>query len=335
MEMRTLTREEQKKLQVAMDKMTSRGLRIDEPKLEKLIDEMSYLDHERQKLARFIGKDPWARKLFGLPSTRREVLLRHGTDLALQVALFREEHRKLQNLRKMQELTEDGVLKWEWSVAKTNRLYATGALLTLPKVCRSVVLPWSGEKFYLWDYKSQEMRLIAVVTGNEKLLRILEEGKDIHAITARVCNVERDKGKTINYAKMYGMDPEGLKSLYGLSDKMLRQIESYLPMDKLNEVAGASVESGTDRVKTYFGTELKFSDPKELGPYYIQGSGADILRMILVRMEDVMVDVDICIHDAVLTEDDKPVIREVMEFEINGMKFPVEMKSGADWGEVT
>lgn len=319
----------------SMKAMESRGLRVDVMSLRAEINKLSVIEQERVDLTAEIGIDPWKRKLFGLKSSSAETLRRLGTPEALKVVDFRHRDRVYKMLCSFYQLAETGVLKWEWKIAKTNRLYASGAVLTLAKECRQFVVPWNSECFYLWDYKQQELRLIALATGNKKLLSMLEDGVDIHSVTGEIAKSTRTVGKTIDYAKMFGMDIEALKSSFKLSDCQVNQIESYLPTQKLAQIAASHVVSGTKTLINIFGTAIQFLEEKDLAPYYIQSSGADILWNILGALKRIGIQPDICIHDAIMAEENNPVIAKTMEFTYSGVNFPVVLKTGKTWAEVT
>lgn len=320
-----------------LEKIEKRGLKIDVRVLDEMIESLEYLDQQREALAEEIGADPWQRNLFGLKSTARAVLLRSGIPGAKKVAEFRVKHRHLQDLRSLRKKVEDGVFKFEWKEAKTGRFYATGGILTKSRDCRKAVVPWKGEKFYSYDYVSQELRIIAAFTRNRKLLQLLDNG-GVHEETAKVLGISRKEAKTVNYAYMYGMEVEALQRIYGITDEQMTEIESYLPMQKLRQVARKRVKGFPElKVQTLFGRWIEFDpeDEKTLVSYMVQGSGADILRRGLRKMAKKGVLPTIVVHDNFLLEEKVPGIKEELEFEFKGVKFPVKIKEGANWAEVT
>lgn len=270
-----------------LQRMATRGLRVDVSVLDKMIAELECVDAQRAKVAAKIGVDPWKRdglaKVLGTVGTTRAVLLKKGTKNALLVAKFRELHRRYQDLRTFRNLVDKtGKLSWTWSSAKTGRLYCSGKLLSMPKAARRSVIPWvDGHHFTLFDYNSQELRIIAAVTGTQLLLDMINRGEDIHALTAGNINLDRREGKTANYAILYGMEREAFKRQFGITDIQVDRIMTYLPMENLKEVARSRAKDG--KVQTIFGTWIPYDvdNDKTLVSYFIQGSGAEDRKSVV------------------------------------------------------
>lgn len=327
---------ELKKLAEVLKGMQQRGLRVDVQAYKELYAQYEPMPSLREKWTKKRGYDPLGRKILGLKSSNQEVLKRHGTPEALEVVKFRQAYSKYQDLTTLGRLLEGERLPFSYVVAKTGRLYTTGALQTMSKECRKVIIPWDSENFYLYDYKGQELRAIALMTGSQELLYEIENG-DVHERSQRVGNrPDRKGGKTINYAYIYGMQPEALKEIYGLTDENLAELEVYLPIQKLRETARGRVSEDGTMVQAYFGTWLKFGgEEKELANYMIQGTGAEILKRGAVKLAAAGAQIDMLIHDAYLLENSMPSFKEALEFEIDGIKFPVEVKKGPNWASVT
>lgn len=327
---------ELKKLAEVLKGMQQRGLRVDVQAYKELYAQYEPMPSLREKWTKKRGYDPLGRKILGLKSSNQEVLKRLGTPEALEIVKFRQAYSKYQDLTTLGRLMEGDRLPFSYVVAKTGRLYTTGALQTMSKECRKVIIPWEADEFTLYDYMGQELRVIALMTGSKELLHEIENG-DIHERTQKVGHkADRKSGKTINYAYIYGMQPEGLKEVFGLSDEDLDELETYLPLQKLREAARSRISEDGTMVQAYFGTWLKFGgEEKELANYMTQGTGAEILKRGAVRLAEAGAQIDMLIHDAYLLENSMPSFKEALEFEIDGIKFPVEVKTGRTWADVT
>ncbi len=94
--------------------------------------------------------------------------------------------------------------------------------------------PWSDEikrafrpqqdnwSYVVADYSQIEIRILACLSGDEKMLSTLKENKDLHMETAKVLfekedisKAERSMAKTLNFGVMYGITPFGLSKMLG------------------------------------------------------------------------------------------------------------------------
>lgn len=64
------------------------------------------------------------------------------------------------------------------------------------------------------DYSQIEIRILACLSGDEKMITTLQEKKDLHRETAKVLfekedisKTERSMAKTVNFGVMYGITP--------------------------------------------------------------------------------------------------------------------------------
>ena len=170
-----------------------------------------------------------------------------------------------------------------------------------------------------------------------------------HKPVSEVTDDDRKVGKTINYALVYGQEAPGLAWKLNIPSKkaqeLIDQYFSSLPMiqkfkDELRERF-----LGEGYSETAFGrkTQLDLTGPKrerELRRgfnHIFQGTGADILRMTLVRLKDGLMGnaakLKFCAHDAIYIEARNEVsveigelARSIMEVEFRGVRLPVTMK---------
>ena len=76
------------------------------------------------------------------------------------------------------------------------------------------------------DYSQVELRILAHLSGDEKLAEAFREGRDIHASTASVVfgvapedvdRTMRSQAKAVNFGLLYGMGPQRLARETGLT----------------------------------------------------------------------------------------------------------------------
>jgi len=94
--------------------------------------------------------------------------------------------------------------------------------------------PWSDEikksfrpkqsdwSYVVADYSQIEIRILACLSGDERMIATLQEEKDLHLETAKVLfekddisKAERGMAKTVNFGVMYGITPFGLSKMLG------------------------------------------------------------------------------------------------------------------------
>lgn len=97
--------------------------------------------------------------------------------------------------------------------------------LSLGKLVRKVFKAPQGYSFISCDAKQHELRVLAVLSGDENLRGAFLSGKDVHAYNAslilkkpieEITGVERQVGKKLSFAVVYGVSPEGAKDIFGL-----------------------------------------------------------------------------------------------------------------------
>ncbi len=108
----------------------------------------------------------------------------------------------------------------------------------LGRKLRKVFVPSSDENILVGaDYSQIELRLLAHLSGDEKMINAYKEGIDIHALTAsRILNIpldeitkdERSSAKAINFGLIYGMGEHSLSEDLGISFNEAKDyIEAY------------------------------------------------------------------------------------------------------------
>ena len=132
------------------------------------------------------------------------------------------------------------------------------------KIRESFVAP-KGTTFVAFDYSQIELRIAAVLSGDEFLLQTFKDKKDIHAAVAsrvfgvlenEVTNDMRRKAKVINFGILYGMGVTALQQNLGTSRKEAQEFyDAYFAT--FPKIAGY-MESVTEFAKKHGYTETLF-----------------------------------------------------------------------------
>ena len=263
-------------------------------------------------------------------------------------------------------------------ITSTGRLSSTNPNLQnipvrteLGRKIRQAFVPSDGKVFVGADYSQFELRLAAVLAGDEKLIEDFNSDVDIHAKTAaetygisidEVSKSQRRAAKVINFGVLYGMSPHGLAAATGMSFTEAKKfIDHYFEVRKpirqyLDKILTQAREQGF--VETYFGRRRPTPDVKSSNFMVrssaeraamnmpIQGTEADLMKLAMIRLEDKLsglADAILQVHDSILVEckpEDVQKVSEIMKAEMEGVcpelpiKLKVDVGTGANWGEV-
>lgn len=240
----------------------------------------------------------------------------------------------------------------------------------LGRELRKVFLPKEGFCFVDADYSQIELRLMAAMSGDKKMIDAFKSGKDIHRSTAsEVFNIpfdevtpeERRSAKAVNFGIIYGISAFGLSQDIGIDRKAAKKyIDDYLAtypsIDNYqkNTVLEAK-ETGV--TKTLFGRirpipELKDANfmRRQAGERIamnapLQGTAADIMKIAMInifkrlRDENLQSKMIIQVHDEVLIEtlesEKETVIsfvkEEMMKAANLSVSLEAEANAGATW----
>ena len=220
------------------------------------------------------------------------------------------------------------------------------------------------------DYSQIELRVLAHVSKDEKMMEAFKTGQDIHTISAsQVFNVPVDKvskqlrsrAKAVNFGIVYGISDFGLAEQISMSVKDARAyIEQYLDTysgirNFMKNVVSEAKEKGY--TETEFGRrryipELSSSNYmiRQFGQRAamntpIQGTAADIMKIAMIKVYQELKDrklkskIVLQIHDELLIETDLSekeevyyILKESME---NAAKLQVplqvEINEGKSW----
>lgn len=263
-------------------------------------------------------------------------------------------------------------------VAATGRLSSTSPNLQnipvrteLGRRVREGFIPEGDMVFVSADYSQFELRLAAVLAGDEKLINDFNGDVDIHTKTASdvygipmddVTKAQRRDAKVINFGVLYGMSPHGLAANTGMTfGEAKKFIDHYFEIRKpIREYIDATLEKAkTDGyVETYFGRRRPTPDinssnfmvregaKRAAANMPIQGTEADLMKLAMIEVDKQLGGLGkqiLQIHDSILVEcpaenADKVsnILKTTMEniYPDLGINLRVDVSVGKNWGEL-
>lgn len=178
------------------------------------------------------------------------------------------------------------------------------------RAIRHAFIPRDGYTLVGLDYSQIELRLAAILSGDEKLMDIFKSGRDVHTeVAAAVFKVApedvdremRRRAKIINFGILYGMGVNALKTQLGTSTSEAHTFyddyfETFDTLAKyLESTRGYARKHGY--TETMFGRRRQFPEMKSSLPYVraqaermainapIQGTQADLIKLAMVRVD--------------------------------------------------
>ncbi|XME03916.1 DNA polymerase I [Lachnospiraceae bacterium C1.1] len=242
----------------------------------------------------------------------------------------------------------------------------------LGRELRKAFVPRDGWTFTDADYSQIELRILAAMSGDQKLIDAYNKEEDIHAITAsevfhvpfnEVTSEMRRNAKAVNFGIVYGISSFGLSQGLSISRKEASEyIEKYFetyPGVKafLDDLVSSAKEKGfaetlykrrrplpelksSNFMQRSFGERVAMNAP-------IQGTAADIIKIAMIRVfnrlkaEGLKSKLLLQIHDELLIETapgEEEAVEKILEEEMMGaaklaVPLEVEVKNGSNWDE--
>ncbi|GAB6943075.1 DNA polymerase I [Thermus brockianus] len=399
-----LYEEVEKPLSRVLAHMEATGVRLDVPYLRALslevAAEMGRLEEEVFRLAghpfNLNSRDQLERVLFdelGLPPIgKTEKTGKRSTSAAVLEAL-REAHPIVEKILQYRELAKLKGTYIDLLPAlvhpRTGRLHtrfnqtatATGRLSSsdpnlqnipvrtpLGQRIRRAFVAEEGYLLVALDYSQIELRVLAHLSGDENLIRVFQEGRDIHTQTASwmfglpaeaIDPLRRRAAKTINFGVLYGMSAHRLSQELGIPyEEAVAFIDRYFQSyPKVKAWIERTLEEGRQRgyVETLFGRRRYVPDlnarvksVREAAERMafnmpVQGTAADLMKLAMVRLFPRLPEVGarmlLQVHDELLLEAPKEraeeaaaLAKEVMEG-VWPLAVPLEVEVGIgeDW----
>lgn len=214
-------------------KTALKGLSKEYPAVKKLLNWKGLTKLWRDFLAQFEAKYSWAPDGRAHPS-----LLQHGT-VTGRTSKAEPNDQQSPKIKYHYELA-DGSASFTHNFRDNIRAPQPGMRMWWQLILSDLGL-WKPDKeedklgWYIigFDYSQIELRVVAGEAGEEALLRAFANGEDVHCLTASlmltkdlssVTEEDRDVGKTMNFALVYGMTEEGLAERLGISKEEAEEL---------------------------------------------------------------------------------------------------------------
>jgi DNA polymerase I len=399
-----LYREVERPLSAVLAHMEATGVRLDVAYLRALslevAEEIARLEAEVFRLAghpfNLNSRDQLERVLFdelGLPAIgKTEKTGKRSTSAAVLEAL-RGAHPIVEKILQYRELTKlkstyidplpdlihprTGRLhtRFNQTATATGRLSSSDPNLQnipvrtpLGQRIRRAFIAEEGWLLVALDYSQIELRVLAHLSGDENLIRVFQEGRDIHTETASwmfgvpreaVDPLMRRAAKTINFGVLYGMSAHRLSQELAIPyEEAQAFIERYFQsFPKVRAWIEKTLEEGRRRgyVETLFGRrryvpdlEARVKSVREAAERMafnmpVQGTAADLMKLAMVklfpRLEEMGARMLLQVHDELVLEAPKEraeavarLAKEVMEG-VYPLAVPLEVEVGIgeDW----
>ncbi len=221
------------------------------------------------------------------------------------------------------------------------------------------------------DYSQFELRLAAILSGDQALIDDFNNDIDIHTKTAseafhvpinEVTKTQRRAAKVINFGILYGMSVKGLADATGMTVPEAKIfIDNYFELrapikKKLESILTQAREEGY--VETYFGRRRPTPDVKS--PNFlirqaaeraaanmpIQGTEADLMKRAMIAVDKALpkgAELIMQVHDSLIVECDETIADDVAKVLKENMesvapelkiKLAVDISKGKNWGEL-
>ena len=193
---------------------------------------------------------------------------------------------------------------------------------------RGAFIATPGYKLVICDWAQIELRLGAELINIPQMKQAFSNNIDLHTMTAsliykkginEVSKEERQDGKTLNFALLYGMGYRKYKTYAAQSGKLISLSEAkvahmafhaaYPRLREWHKERAALVADGWAFVRTACGRRrlLSYDDATMMcsANTLIQGSGSDILKLAIAKLSDHLNDnvrLVACVHDELVLE---------------------------------
>ena len=244
--------------------------------------------------------------------------------------------------------------------------------MELGRLIRKVFVPKPGCVFVDADYSQIELRVLAHLSRDERLIQAYRDAEDIHRITAsqvfhipfdEVTPLHRRNAKAVNFGIVYGISSFGLSQDLSISRKEASEyIKKYFETyPGIKSFLDGLVENAKKNgyVTTLYGRrrpmpELKSSNfmQRSFGERVamnapIQGTAADIIKIAMIHVserlkkEQLKSRLILQVHDELLIEAEeseleqvKTILREEMQGAAElSVRLEIDMHTGKNWYE--
>jgi DNA polymerase-1 len=228
--------------------------------------------------------------------------------------------------------------------------------MELGREIRKVFVPQAGCLFVDADYSQIELRVLAHMSGDQRLIGAYRQAEDIHAITAsqvfhvpldEVTPLQRRNAKAVNFGIVYGISSFGLSEGLSITRKeaseyISKYFETYPGVKSfLDGLVAEAKEQGyavsmfgrrrpvpelksSNFMQRSFGERVAMNSP-------IQGTAADIIKIAMIRVDTALRKqglrsrIVLQVHDELLIEAYQDEVDKVKELLAEEMKHAADL----------
>jgi DNA polymerase-1 len=222
------------------------------------------------------------------------------------------------------------------------------------------------------DYSQFELRILAHITHEPRLVEVFNNSEDIHTITAatlfavpveEVTKDQRRLAKTVVYAVLYGQSAYGLANVTGMTNsdsaEFIKRYHEIFPRIKMYVDSTLQQARTQGYVNTLYGRKRFFPDMHSLSHTErqalereainmpIQGTNADLIKIAMIQLHHALKDqhlktrMILQVHDELVFEvpvEELERVKKLIEARMEGVAkldvpIKVEMKLGKNWYE--
>jgi DNA polymerase-1 len=198
-----------------------------------------------------------------------------------------------------------------------------------------------GSRLVIADYSQIELRVMAELSRDPRMLEAYQAGEDLHRLTAallldkamaQVTAEERQAAKAVNFGLIYAMGAEGLRSYAQQSYGVTLTLDEARTFHQRFFAAYAGVAQWQSQIRaalpltesrTLSGRRRQWAEPPRIAALYntpVQGGAADIIKHALMALPQALQDTGAfiigTIHDEILVEapDDRaPAVAHILK----------------------
>lgn len=246
---------------------------------------------------------------------------------------------------------QHGTTTGRFSSAEPN-LQTIPASGTWGRLVRKAFIAKEGSVFISSDYSQIELRVLAMLSGDEKLIQSFESGADIHSAVASIVFGVPEKAvtpdmrrsaKVINFGIIYGMGVSALQKNLGTTREKAQQFhdEYFVAFPTIREYLESTKVYAREHgyTETAFGRRRYFPTINAKLPFLrsfaermasnapLQGTAADIIKLAIIAIDTVLKNkglnkkarLVLQVHDELVYEVEKEVQEEVSAIIVQAM----------------
>ena len=212
----------------------------------------------------------------------------------------------------------------------------------LGRIIRNAFVADKGLVLVAFDYSQIELRIAALLSGDEALSEIFRAGRDVHSeVASRVFHVKADdvtyemrrRAKVINFGILYGMGVNALQQSLGTKRAEAQEFynQYFEAFPRLSAFMDDTIAKASrlGYTETHFGRRRYFDGIKSPIPYVkaaaermalnapFQGTAADLFKIAMLRVDEYLQKdkrgyLLLQVHDELVFEIEEDAVKEIV-----------------------